>query len=351
MPVRCRPHRNSLADQVDRIGIAVRTNLRLMEGIAQAQPNIALVKYWGKQRGDNNVPSTPSLSITLDALWTRTRVEFSGAHARDVFIINEKSDEAQRQRVARCLDHIRQATGRDLHALVESRNNFPTGAGLASSASGFSALVTAACAALDADLDRDQRSRLARMSSASAARSMLGGFVELDVTETDPAARALLDQRDWPLEVLVAVTSTNAKSVGSTQGMLQSAATSAFYAAWTDSAGDDFTAARRAVLARDFQSLAEVSEASCLKMHGVMLTTKPALIYWNGATVEIIHRVRALRSQGTPAFFTIDAGPQVKVVTEAEFVDNVRQAIEDIPGVVDIVPSALGAGARVVDEF
>ena len=86
-------------------------------------------------------------------------------------------------------------------------------------------------------------------------------------------------------------------------------------------------------------------------MHGVMLTTKPALVYWNGATVEIIHRVRELRSQGIPVFFTIDAGPQVKIVTEAESIDQIRHAVADVPGVIEVITSGLGAGARVVDSY
>lgn len=322
-----------------------------MEAVAQAQPNIALVKYWGKKPQGENVPATPSLSLTLDTLWTRTRVRFSRTEERDRFSINEKEDAAQQQRVVRCLDDIRRATGTGLYADVQSRNNFPTGAGLASSASGFAALVAAACAALGVDLDLHQQSRLARRSSASAARSLFGGFVELDNSDPDPAATPLLGQNEWPLQVLVALTSTTPKSVGSTQGMVQSAATSEFYPAWTMSAREDFVAARKAVLARDFQALADISESSCLKMHGVMLSSRPALIYWNGITVDIMHRIRELRSRGTPAFFTIDAGPQVKIITDKGSVDDIRKAVEEIPGVIDIIPGSLGAGARTVDRY
>lgn len=322
-----------------------------MEAIAQAQPNIALVKYWGKRQGAGNVPATPSLSITLDSLWTRTRVRFSEDLEQDRITINDQSNAAQVERVVCCLDNIRRATGAGLHADIESKNNFPTGAGLASSASGFAALVSAACTALGANIDTDQQSRLARMSSASAARSMLGGFVELDNVEPDPSAVQLMDPHEWPLQVLVALTSTTSKDVGSTQGMVQSAATSDFYGAWTKSAPVDFSMARDAVLSRDLQALAEISEASCLKMHGVMLSTRPALVYWNGITIEIIHRVRELRSKGTPVFFTIDAGPQVKIVAEPGPLDVIKKAIEDIPGVIDVIPGTLGAGARIVDRY
>jgi diphosphomevalonate decarboxylase len=322
-----------------------------MAGIAQAQPNIALVKYWGKQPGRDNVPATPSLSITLDSLWTRTRVEFSPAYSEDRLIINGERDDEQQQRASRWLGDFRRATGASLYADVQSKNNFPTGAGLASSASGFAALATAACAASDLNPSTEDRCRLARRGSASAARSVLGGFVEMDITDPDPAARCVLNESDWPLQVLVVVTSTAQKQTGSTEGMVRSAATSDFYSSWIDSARVDFSTARQAVLTRDFQMLADVSEISCLKMHGVMLSTKPALVYWNGTTVETMHCVRELRSQGMPVFFTIDAGPQVKVITLPGHSDELKQAIATIPGVIEIIPSTLGAGARVIEKF
>jgi diphosphomevalonate decarboxylase len=322
-----------------------------MQGIAQAQPNIALVKYWGKQPGRDNVPATPSLSITLDSLWTRTQVGFSKAYGQDHLTINGELDHAQQQRVSRWLTDFRRTTGASLYANVESKNNFPTGAGLASSASGFAALVTAACSALNLNLSTDERCRLARRGSASAARSILGGFVEMDITDPDPAASSVLNESGWPLQVLVVVTSTAQKQMGSTEGMARSAATSDFYSSWTGSARVDFSTARQAIMERDFQMLADVSEVSCLKMHGVMLSTKPALVYWNGTTVETIHCVRELRSQGMPVFFTIDAGPQVKVVTLPGRSDELKQAIATIPGVIEIIPSTLGAGARVIEKY
>jgi len=322
-----------------------------MQATAQAQPNIALVKYWGKQSEALNIPATSSLSVTLDALWTRTSVRFSSALVSDRLSINGIEDRSQLERVTPCLDALRQEAGTGLHAEVVSESNFPVGAGIASSASGFAALVTAACAALDLDTSRTDKSRLARRSSASAARSVFGGFVEMQVDGVDdPSAQPLLAQSEWPLEVLVVVTSSKAKPVGSTAGMKRSSATSDFYRAWVDSSAADFAAARRAVLDRDFNTLAEVSEANCLKMHGVMLSTRPALVYWNGATVEIIHRLRQLRAQGASVFFTIDAGPQVKAICLPRHLREVQQAVRDLPGVIEVMHSRLGGGARVVSE-
>ena len=321
-----------------------------MEAIAQAQPNIALVKYWGKKRGKGNVPATPSLSITLDTLRTHTRVEFKQDYRADQLSINGAADSTQLQRVTKCLDMLRQMAGTKQYAAVESENNFPTSAGIASSASGFAALVFAACSAMSVNLNREDQSRLARRSSASAARSFFGGFVEMDIEGQDPAPQPLLTENEWPLDVLVVVTSTEAKQIGSTAGMEQSAATSDYYDAWISSAPSDFSTARQAVLNQDFELLADISEASCLKMHAVMLATRPALIYWNGTTVEITHCIRALRGHGLPAFFTIDAGPQVKIVSLPGYREKIEQAVKDIPGVMDVIYSGLGPGARLVES-
>lgn len=319
-----------------------------MEAAAQAQPNIALVKYWGKQNSGLNVPATPSLSITLDALWTRSTVKFSQGSSRDQLSINGVSDSGQLKRVAESLDTLRQMTGATYYADVSSTSNFPTSAGLASSASGFAALVTAASAALGANLGVPEQSRLARRSSASAARSMFGGFVELDIDQPDPAAQPLLAEDEWPLDISVIITSRQSKQVGSTTGMKRSADTSVFYGAWVDSAAKDFSMARWAVLHQDFEMLAGISEANCLKMHAVMLTTQPALVYWNAATIEVIHCVRGLRTRGVPAFFTIDAGPQVKIMSLPGCRPKIEQAIKQIPGVVDIIYSSLGTGAHLI---
>lgn len=319
----------------------------VLEGNARAHPNIALVKYWGKKPGPEtlNVPATPSLSITLDSLWSKTRIRWCDDQPADRLSINGKSDPDQLARVSGCLNILRRRTGTTLFADVVSENNFPTGAGIASSASGFAALVTAASCSLGAAMTDSERSRLARRSSASAARSIYGGFVELG-TGTDPAAQPVLGVADWPLRVLVIITSLSSKLIGSSAGMRRSAETSDYYDAWVRSAPDDFAYARRAVLERDFEGLADVSESSCLKMHSVMLSSKPALVYWNGTTVEIIHRIRELRGQGVPVFFTIDAGPQVKAVCLPGYQQQVEKAVTDLPGVIETIHCGLGPGAH-----
>jgi diphosphomevalonate decarboxylase len=320
---------------------------------AQAQPNIALVKYWGKRHTNLNLPAVPSLSITLDALWSRTQVTFDAGFEADEFLLNGNFDPAQGRRVSQCLDRLRQCAGVKCRARVTSESNFPTGAGLASSAAGFAALVVAAAGALGLAVKPPELSALARQSSGSAARSIFGGFVEMARGErpdgVDALARPLLAASEWPLEVVVAVTAEEAKLVGSTAGMELTACTSPYYPAWIETASDDLDVARQAVRERDFAALAEISEYNCLKMHGLALAARPGLIYWNGATVECMHRVRELRARGVPVFFTVDAGPQVKAVCVADHGRQVAEALGDVAGVKRISLSGLGEGARLVD--
>lgn len=323
---------------------------RSLRAAAQAQPNIALIKYWGKRDAALRLPAVGSISVTLDSLWTRTEVRFAAAQAHDRVTLNGRSDEAATRRVVACLDLLRQRAGVGWAAHVESHNNFPTAAGLASSASGFAALVHAGAQALGLALDRTTLSALARQCSGSAARSVFGGYVEWTrgvlADGTDSIARPLLDADAWPLRVVVAITSTAAKPVSSSEGMQRTVETSPFQAAWVGGQDADLDTARGAILARDFDVLGAVSEHSCLKMHALAMAAQPGLLYWNGATVECMHRVRALRQQGVPVFFTVDAGPQLKAVCAPSAAAQVSAALREVPGVLDVLESGLGAGAR-----
>ena len=306
---------------------------------AVAHPNIALVKYWGKRPGEGNVPATPSLSITLDSMTTRTHVQ--AAAADGVRVNGRLVGDAKIQSLVTAM-----RTRWQLPPMaIATCNDFPTGAGLASSASGFAALVAAIDATFSLGLTARQRSAWARRGSASAARSVFGGFVTLD---PDRGAAALLDKADWPLEVVVAVTSEVAKAVSSTAGMALSRATSPFFEAWTRSTAEDFDVACAAVKRRDFAALVDVAEHSCLKLHALMLSTRPGLLYWNEATLAAIGTVRALRAAGTPVFFTIDAGPQVKAVCLPGNAEPIAAALAQTPGVGRVLRGGLGEGARVV---
>jgi diphosphomevalonate decarboxylase len=325
-----------------------------MQATTTAQPNIALVKYWGKRDAALNLPAAGSLSITLASLHTRTTLRFEPALAADDVVLNGARDATQTRKISAFLDLFRARARVDTRAQVESSNDFPTGAGLASSASGFAALAVAADRALRLNLDAGELSRLARRGSGSAARSLFGGFVEMSAGTRadgeDAFATPLLDAAAWPLEVVVAITTHATKSISSRAGMEASQRTSPYYRAWLATVPDDLADARAAVAARDFEKLARISEASCLAMHAVMLATRPALIYWNSATIACIECIRALQRDGVGVFFTIDAGPQVKAVCLPGAAARVADALRNVAGVEAVVTSALGAGARGVED-
>lgn len=322
--------------------------------VAQAQPNIALIKYWGKQDSGCNLPATGSLSLTLESLWTRMSVRFAetaGANCvsdrlSDRLSVNGAGNDAMLRRVTACLDRLH---GRDRPAaIVDSTSNFPIGAGLASSASAFAALVTASSAASGRPQDRQTLARLAGAASGSAARSLYPGIVELAVDDAQIRVASVAAIDDWPLRIVVAITDESAKMLGSGEAMLRSAATSPFYSTWIERQDADLAAARNAVMKRDFEQLAAVSEHNCLKMHSVMWASRPAIVYWNAATVACMVAVRDLQKSGVPVFFTIDAGPQVKAVCLPEAEARVMEALSSTGGVRRVLTSGLGDGARVL---
>ncbi|WP_376697353.1 diphosphomevalonate decarboxylase [Wenzhouxiangella sp. EGI_FJ10305] len=320
------------------------------QATARAGANIALVKYWGKRDQRLNLPAAGSISITLAGLETRTTVTLDPSLEVDRFFLD--GVEQSPGRVGAMLDQLREMAGETTPCRVDSSNNFPTGSGLASSASGFAALVTAAASAFGLEVPDRERSRLARLGSGSAARSIFGGFVEMDAglckDGSDAVARPLLAAGEWPLEVVVAVTDSGSKAVGSRDGMNHTMRTSPYYPAWVDTVAADLEAARAAIAARDFEALADVSEHSALKMHASMLAARPGLIYWNPATLACLHAVRVLRSGGTGVFFTVDAGPQVKAVCLPGESERVIEVLGGQPGVQDVMVTGLGAGASPV---
>ena len=305
---------------------------------ASAAANIALVKYWGKASISNNQPATGSVSLALEDLRTTTTLEFATGN-QDTF--DTELDDKARKRVLSFLDRVRlthQITQR-LH--ITTANNFPTGTGLASSASGFAALCLAFNALFNLNLTGKDLSRMTRLGSGSAARSVYGGIVEL-IPSDDAYAIPVATAEEWPLDIIVAVTEERPKAIGSTDAMIQTANTSPFYQSWLSSHAEDMTLAKQAITEKDFGKLADTSEQNCLKMHATMTTSVPPIIYWNPDTVEIMHEVRALRSSGTPAFFTIDAGAQVKIVCLPSATDSIRQQLKSIAGLKQVIVTRLG---------
>jgi len=320
-----------------------------MQATARAQPNIALIKYWGKRDTGRNLPAVGSISITLDDLFSTMSVAFDESLQGDVLTVNARENAAMLPRVTRCLDTV-VGPGRPA-AHVTSEGNFPIAAGLASSASAFAALVVAADAATEKGCDTARLASLAGTASGSAARSLYGGYVELENSGDDVSLSCLCSADDWPLKVIVAITASGPKAVGSTEAMEISRKTSPFYSRWVEQQAVDLDEARLAITERDFSKLAAVAEHNCLKMHSVMWGSRPPMIYWNSVTLACMQTVRELQSQGLAVFFTIDAGPQLKAICEPSVESQVREALAATAGVKDTLVSGLGSGAmRMVDD-
>ena len=318
---------------------------------ATACANIALSKYWGKADIANNVPAVPSVSLTLDKLVTQTEVRFDASRSCDEVILDGTPAEGRPyDRVVRILDEVRRSARLDRRARVVTRNAFPTAAGLASSASGFCALVAATRAA--AGLPRDDKviSRLARKASASAARSVWGGFVELPAGKSGQAnlsARPLFDGEHWDVRLVVALTGVGAKAVGSTEGMERSRKTSPLYEAWLEMAPKLSASLKRGLKQRDIHRVGRAMEQSTVAFHSCAMTSVDPIYYWRPATLSALACVRSLRERGVAVYATMDAGPHVKALCETRDARRVAAALRRTPDVVDVLVAKPGPGVVV----
>ncbi len=318
---------------------------------ALARANIALAKYWGKSDVALNLPAVPSLSLTLEPMRTETMVIFDNGLSVDALVLNGKVATGETlARTVRVLDRVRALAGLDLKARVESANNFPTASGLASSASGFAALVGAACSAAGLARDDALWSAMARQASASAARSIYGGFVELPrgiPGDRGLTARRVAGAEHWDVRIVVAVANEGEKEVGSTAGMTLSEKTSPYYHAWVDCA-DALTAEVRAgVLARDLTKVGEAMEQSTLAMHACMMASRPGLLYWQPATLAALATVKSLRREGIEVYATMDAGPHVKALCHAADAARVASALAGSPSVLRTLTAQPGPGLEI----
>jgi|SRR5690625_1307039 len=320
-----------------------------MQATALAHTNIALIKYWGKRHDALILPTNNSLSITLDGFYTTTSVTFQDDLKQDEFYLNDQwITGVPYKRVTTFLDVVRSYAQRQLYAHVESFNKVPTAAGFASSASGFAALAAAATRALDLNISHEELSRLTRQGSGSACRSIYGGFVEWHKgTKTDGSdsyAVQIANENHWDIRVAAAVLTADEKDISSREGMKRTVDTSVFYQGWLDSIPRDLEEMKQGIISKDFEKVGRITEANCLKMHATTLGAQPPFTYWNASTMAVMETVLELRTQGIPAFFTIDAGPNVKVLYLPQHEEKVEKMLRETKGVADVILSRTGSG-------
>jgi diphosphomevalonate decarboxylase len=316
---------------------------------ALAHPNIAFIKYWGNRDHILRLPSNGSISMNLDGLFTRTTVTFNSFKQDSLTINNFEVTGKGLARVLPILELVRGMAKSKGKAEVRSENNFPAGAGIASSAAAFAALALAASKAAGLDLSESELSRLARRGSGSASRSIPAGFVEwqMGTSETDSFAFSIAPPNHWDLVDCIAIVNAAHKKTGSTEGHAL-AGTSPLQNARVEDTPRRLEICRNAILNRDFDSFANIIEHDSDMMHAVMMTSNPPLMYWQSGTVDIFHAVREWRESGLPVAYTVDAGANVHVLCPREQAEAVEKRLRELPGVSDVLVAGVGGPARIV---
>ncbi|CAK9149219.1 unnamed protein product [Ilex paraguariensis] len=307
---------------------------------AQTPTNIAVIKYWGKRDETLILPINDSISVTLDPahLCTTTTVSVSPSFEKDRMWLNGKEISLSGARYQTCLREIRsRATDVEdekkgikigkkdwekLHVHIASHNNFPTAAGLASSAAGFACLVFSLAKLMNVKEDQGKLSAIARQGSGSACRSLFGGFVKWKMGKeedgSDSIAVQLADEKHWDeLVIVIAVVSSRQKETSSTSGMLESVETSMLIKHRAkEVVPKRIIQMEEAIKDRDFPSFARLACADSNQFHAVCLDTCPPIFYMNDTSHRIISYVEKWnRSEGTPQVaYTFDAGPNAVLI-------------------------------------
>ncbi|WP_251518727.1 MULTISPECIES: diphosphomevalonate decarboxylase [Staphylococcus] len=305
-------------------------------GKARAHTNIALIKYWGKADEQYIIPMNNSLSVALERFYTETKVTFDASYEKDTLILNgEAVNDKESAKIRRFMDVVRERANTSMYAYIESENFVPTAAGLASSASAYAALATACNEALQMNLSDKDLSRLARRGSGSASRSIFGGFVEWEKGDSDKTSYSFpLDTNHWEdeLAMIFVVINNQSKKVSSRSGMSHTRETSRFYQYWLDHVDADLTEAKAAIEVKDFDRLGEVFEENGLRMHATNLGAKPPFSYLVDESYQVMDIVEQCRAQNLSCYFTMDAGPNVKILVKKE---HQQQVMEELCKVFD----------------
>ena len=315
---------------------------------AIAHPNIAFVKYWGNRDDSLRLPLNGSISMNLDKFHTITKIEFSETFPEDSLMLNGKTEYGEKlKRVSQFLDLLRQRSKNQIKAHVLSKNNFPTGAGIASSASAFAALSLAASQAIGIDLNENELSSLARMGSGSASRSIPGGFTEwfAGSSDADSYAVSIAAKDHWSLCDCIAIISKTHKPTGSSEGH-QIASSSPLLEGRLKDVDKRLELCREAILKKDFELLAEISELESNLMHAVMMTSRPALMYWEAASLHIMKEIQNWRKTGLEVFYTLDAGPNVHAICSKSSKEIIQQRLNKIPDIENVICSEPGGKTR-----
>ncbi len=319
-----------------------------MKATAIAPSNIAFTKYWGRKNEALRLPENGSISMCLSNLLTTTTVEFSPAYKKDFFEINGGGlEKGETDRVIKHLDRIRKIGNIEYKAKVISKNNFPSGTGLSSSASGFAALTLAAAKAAGLNLSEKQLSILARQGSGSACRSIPSGFVEwIDGNSSDTSyAKTIFPSSFWAIADVVAVVSEGKKKVSTSLGQ-QTSSSSPFMKLRISNMKKKNELVKKIIKEKNFRRFGEEIEAEALELHTIMLTQRPALIYWTPGSLKIMKLCSQWRNMGIPVYFTVNTGQDIHLICEAKNVERVKNNLKNLKEVKKIIVNIPSEGTR-----
>ena len=322
-----------------------------MKATAKAHANIAFIKYWGRKDEKLRLPANDSISMNLSEVFTVTTVDFSDSYKKyEIDLVGKELDGKGKKRIVDHLDKIRNLAKIKTFAKVLTKNNFPTGTGIASSASGFAALTVAAASASGLKLSEKQLSILARQGSGSACRSIPSGFVEWKSgTSSNSSFAQTVFPSNWLSIVdVLAIVEKKSKKISSTEGHTLTGS-SPFYKARISGMKDKLKKIKQALLNKDFKTFGEISETEAVNMHTVMMTSSPAIYYWTPETMRIILSVMNWREEGLPVYFTIDAGPNVHLLTLSEDADKITRRLKKIEGIKDIIVNKPTEGTKTIN--
>lgn len=318
---------------------------------AIAHTNIALIKYWGKKDPTYILPFNNSLSLTLDRFYTKTTVTPAN---EDSFILDgQRITGTGHTKISTFLDLLRTYTKTDQKLAVVSENHVPTAAGLASSASGLAALTLAGTATLlGRSLPKQELSRLARRGSGSACRSIYGGFVEWQkgTSDLDSYAVPLAEDEQTTLDIAVIaiLVSAQHKKISSRKAMAHTVETSPFYSAFVKSSVQELAAMKNAIQTNDFTTIGKIAEANALKMHATMMGANPPFSYFLPETLQAIAVIQQLRTQGFLCYFTMDAGPNLKLLCPQGQSETIMSKLTQALPKIQMVVAHPGPGAHLV---
>ena len=321
---------------------------KLTKKSAISPANIAFIKFWGKKNSKLNIPFNNSISMNLNSCLTTTTVHFLDNLKEDEVIIDcKKADGEARDRVVRFLDIVRAWAKIKAKAKVSSVNNFPSDAGIASSASAFSALALAASSSAGLKLPNKKLSILARLGSGSASRSVVNGFSEWKkgTTSDNSYAFEIAKPNFWDLRDIVAVVSAEKKEKSSTEGH-SIATTSPYFEKRQKELVKRTRDLRKAFQKKDIDTFGRLLEEEAMDLHIMAMTSRPPIFYLNSTTFAVIEALRELRKKGIKGFFTMDAGPNVHIICRQKDIEAISRVVRKVPGVKTTILNKAGAGSR-----